>query len=123
MSEVKSEMLPISDNPKTPWRIPSKELEELQKGDLVCARILKQMDRQGEKALYPYYKEEGVLKKYVHDNKQSFKTTVVPQAVTKTALKLAHDELGHNGMARTCMLLRRNYYWRGMKPDVVRYVK
>ena len=38
-------------------------------------------------------------------------------------LKLAHDDLGHNGSARTYMIVRRNYYWKGLRPDVVHYVK
>ena len=38
-------------------------------------------------------------------------------------LKLAHDDLGHNGTARTYMILRRNYYWKGMKASVALYVK
>ena len=38
-------------------------------------------------------------------------------------LKLAHNDLGHNGSARTYIILRRNYYWKGLRPDIVRYVK
>ena len=38
-------------------------------------------------------------------------------------VKLAHDDLEHNGSARTYMILRRNYYWKGLRPDVVKYVK
>ena len=38
-------------------------------------------------------------------------------------LKLAHDDLRHNGSARTYMIIRKNYYWKGLKPDVVKYVK
>ena len=48
---------------------------------------------------------------------------VVPLHYTLALLRLAHDELGHNGSARTYMLLRRLYYWRGMKPYIYRYVK
>ena len=38
-------------------------------------------------------------------------------------LKQAHDQMGHNGSARTYMLLRRMYYWKGMKPQTYTYVK
>ena len=60
--------------------------------------------------------------RYVDDNKQRFETTVVPKDMAIVLLKLAHDELGHNGSARTYIILRRNYYWRGLRPDVTRYV-
>jgi len=81
------------------------------------------MEKQGEKALQPYFIEKGILHKYVHDNKQRFETIVVPCNLATTLLRLAHDELGHNGTARTYMLLKRNYYWKGMKPDISRYIK
>ena len=38
-------------------------------------------------------------------------------------LNLAHDQMGHNGSARTYMLLKRLYYWKGMKTDINIYVK
>ena len=61
--------------------------------------------------------------RYVDDNKQRFETIVVPKHMAIILLKLAHDELGHNGTARTYMILRRSYYWRGLRPDVTKYVK
>ena len=81
------------------------------------------MTKQGEKALHPYYLEDGILKKYVYDTKQWFETMVVPRGLCGTLLKLSHDDLGHNRTARTYMLLRQNYYWKGMRPEVTRYVK
>ena len=63
-------------------------------------------------AAYPYYIKEGILNRYVEDNKQMFETQVVPQNCATRLLHLAHDKLGHNGSAHTYMLLRRNYYWK-----------
>ena len=54
---------------------------------------------------------------------KKFEAMVIPRSMSPLLLKLAHDELGHNGTARTYMILRRSYYWRGMKPDVTKYVK
>ena len=73
--------------------------------------------------MYPYYLEDDLLMRYIDDNKQRFETTVVPKHMAIILLKLAHDELGHNGSARTYMILRRSYYWRGLRPDVTKYVK
>ena len=95
----------------------------MQSEDKLCTRIMSQMTKQGEKALHPYYLEGGILKKYVYDAKQRFETMVVPRSLCGTLLKLSHDDLGHNGTARTYMLLRQNYYWKGMRPKVTRYVK
>ena len=57
-----------------------------------------------------YHMEDGILRKYATDNKQRFHAIVVPAHYTLDLFRLAHDELGHNGSARTCMLLRRLYY-------------
>ena len=70
-----------------------------------------------------YHVEDGILRKYVTDNKQRFDVIVVAAHYTLALSRLAHNELGHNGSARTYMLLRRLYYWKGMKPDIYRYVK
>ena len=38
-------------------------------------------------------------------------------------LELAHNKLGHNGISRTYALLRRLYFWKGMKVSVAKHVK
>ena len=38
-------------------------------------------------------------------------------------LRMAHDELGHNGTHRTYTLLKRLYYWKGLKPSVEKHIK
>ena len=48
---------------------------------------------------------------------------MLPRALTAQILKMAHDNLGHNGTHRTYMLLRRLYYWKGLKPSVAKHVQ
>ena len=36
---------------------------------------------------------------------------------------MAHDEMGHNGTHRTYTLLKRLYYWKGLKPSVEKHIK
>ena len=36
---------------------------------------------------------------------------------------MAHYTLGHNGTHRTCSLLKRLYYWKGLKPSVAKHIK
>ena len=38
-------------------------------------------------------------------------------------LELAHKKLGHNGISRTYAMLKRLYYWKGMKVSVTKHVK
>ena len=40
-----------------------------------------------------------------------------------TALLLAHNHTGHNGFSRTYAALKRLYYWKGMKKDVLMHCK
>ena len=37
--------------------------------------------------------------------------------------KLAHDKLGHNGVNRSYALLKRLYFWPGLKPSIERHIK
>ena len=67
--------------------------------------------------------EGKLLMRYIEDNKQRFELIVIPKDLSNNELKLAHDDLGHDGSARTYMIIRRNYFWKGLKPDVVRYIK
>ena len=52
----------------------------------------------------------------MEDGKQRFEVVVLPQVLSGAALQLAHEGLGHNGSPRTYALLKRNYFWKGLKP-------
>ncbi|MCG8623453.1 MAG: retroviral-like aspartic protease family protein, partial [Proteobacteria bacterium] len=116
---------PIPKDLSVEWPITLDQLRKLQIKDPFCKKTIKRVmtDAKDKKMSYPYYISQGVLNRYVQDGKQRFETRVVPQACADNLLRLAHDDLGHNGSARTYMLLRRSYYWKGMKPQVYKYVK
>ena len=38
-------------------------------------------------------------------------------------LELAHNKLGHNGISHTYAMLKRLYYWKGMKVSITKHVK
>ena len=38
-------------------------------------------------------------------------------------LELAHNKLGHNGISRTYAMLKRLYYWKGMKTSIAKHIK
>ena len=80
--------LPIEDN----------KLIELQKEDQFCKNILNMLASNKLHNKNPYYIENGILKRYIDDNKQRFEVIVLPQTLTQPALQLAHEGLGHNGI-------------------------
>ena len=41
--------------------------------------------------------QDNILKRYVIEGNNTYETTVVPRALTGQILRMAHDELGHNG--------------------------
>ena len=81
-------VLPIGNN----------KLIELQKEDQFCKNILNMLASNKLHNKNPYYIEDGVLKRYIDDNKQRFEVVVLPQTLTEPALQLAHEGLGHNGI-------------------------
>ena len=114
---------PIPLRGQIQWGISLEDLLIAQREDKFCKNIRERIQKEGSNSVYPYYLEDEMLMRYIDDNKQRFEATVVLKHMATILLKLAHDELGHNGSARTYMILRRNYYWRGLRPDVTRYVK
>ena len=48
---------------------------------------------------------------------------MLPRALIAQILKMAHNNLGHNGTHRTYMLLKRLYYWKGLKPSVAKHIQ
>ena len=122
----------LKDEGKDPIQIPNQNLKislkekdiiNIQKQDPFCKRLVSQLLNNKMKSGVPYYLEDSILKRYITDNKQKFETTVVNQSCAPILLKMAHDQMGHNGSARTYMILKRLYYWKGMKPQVYTYVK
>ena len=113
---IPDDLLPIVD-------LTESQLEDIQMKDKFIKNIVNRLVAKQQPEGKPYYLEGRLLKKYIYDNKQRFEVTVVSPNCAPLLLNLAHDQLGHNGTARTYMLLKRTYYWKGMKTDVSNYVK
>ena len=64
-----------------------------------------------------------MLKRYVVDGNNTYETIIIPKVVTAQIFQMAHDNLGHNGTHRTYTLLKRLYYWKGLKPSVAKHIK
>ena len=100
---------------ETPVNLPSKEITlpiednkliELQKEDKFCKNILNILENNKLHNKNPYYIENGILKRYIDDNKQRFEVIILPQTLTQPVLQLAYEGLGHNGIPQTYALLR-----------------
>ena len=113
---IPDDLLPIVD-------LTESQLEDIQMKDKFIKNIINRLVAKQQPEGKPYYLEGKLLKKHIYDNKQRFEVTVVSPNCAPLLLNLAHDQLGHNGTARTYMLLKRTYYWKGMKTDVSNYVK
>ena len=98
-------------------------LSELQQKDTFCANILAQIEKGNTIEGQLYIIQNKLLKRFVTDGDKIYETIVLPRAFTAQILKMALDNIGHNGTHRTYMLLKRLYYWKGLKPSVTKCIQ
>ena len=71
-----------------------------------------------------FYKiENNILNRTVVENNHKFDAAVLPAELVNTALFLGHNQSGHNGFQRTYAAIKRIYYWKGMRKDILKYCK
>ena len=70
-----------------------------------------------------YKIDDNILKRFVTNGNDTYETTVIPRSLTTQVLQMAHDEIGHNGTHRAYVLLKRLYYWKGLKRSVEKHIK
>ena len=105
------------------WNMSDKDIAKVQRQDEFCRKTIEEIQRRKRKTSDKYHMHNGLLHRYNLDYKQRFQALVIPVNYAKVVLKLAHDELGHNGTARTYALIKRMFYWKGLKKDTENYVK
>ena len=98
-------------------------LQRLQQEDEFCKNILNQIGKGNITNGQLYLVKDNILKRYVRKGNNTYETTAVPRALTGQILEMAHGELGHNGTHRTYSILKRLYYWKGLKPSIEKHVK
>ena len=59
-----------------------------------------------------------VYRLWCEDNKTS-ECVVIPEVLRDPLLMLAHNYSGHNGFRRTYNAMKRQYYWPGMRKDIL----
>ena len=114
-----------SDDNNSPMELPIDHniLLELQQKDTFCANILAQIEKGNVIEGQLYIIQNKLLKRYVTDGDNTYEAIVLLRALIAQILKMAHDNLGHNGIHRTYMLLKRLYYWKGLKPSVAKHIQ
>ena len=107
------------------WKLPinNDTLSKLQQENVFCKNILSQIEKGNKVERQLYLIKDKILKRYIIDGDNTYETTVILRALTTQILRMAHDELGHNGTHRTYTLLKRLYYWKGLKPSVEKHIK
>ena len=103
------------------FTIDNNTLQRLQHNDIFCKSILNQI-KKGNIQGQLYIVRDNILKRYVIEGNSTYETTVIPRALIGQILRMLHDELGHNG-TRTYTMLKRLYYWKGLKPSVEKHIK
>ena len=84
-------------------------LSQIEKGNIVEGQL--------------YIIKDNILRRYVVDGDDTYETVVMPRSLTPQILQMVHDELGHNGTHRTYIVLKRLYYWKGLKPSLEKHIK
>ena len=98
-------------------------LIKLQQEDAFCQNIMQQIEKGNIEEGQLYKMDNKQLKQLVTDRNDTYETIVIPRSLICQVLHIVHDKLGHNGMHRTYVLIKRLYYWKGLKPSVERHIK
>ena len=98
-------------------------LSKLQQEDEFCKNILSQIEKGNIVEGQLYIIKDSILKRYVVDGDDTYETIGMPRSLTSQILRMAHDELEHNGTNQKYILLKRLYYWKGLKPSVEKHIK
>ena len=70
-----------------------------------------------------YFVKNNVLFRSIVENGHKFEVRVIPESLRDVVLHLGHNQSGHNGYQRTYVAIKRLYYWKGMRMQVLRYCK
>ena len=98
-------------------------LIKLQQEDAFCNNIIHQIEKCNIREGQLYKIDNKLLKRFVVDGNNTYETTVIPRSLVPQVLHMVHDKLGNNGTHRTYVLLKKLYYWKGLKPSVEKHIK
>ena len=73
------------------------------------------------KGMYPefYLVKNNVLFRSIVDNGHKFEARVTPDSLVDVVLHPGHNQSGHNGYQRTYTTIKRLYYWKGIRVQIL----
>ena len=98
------------------------QMELLQKHDATSREIAKklQQDKHMNKL---FLRRNGIVYRLWCEDRRTSECVLVPEVLRSSLLMLAHNYSGHNGFRRTYNAMKRQYYWPGMRKDILRHCK
>ena len=123
IEEIETVQIQESENLKE-IKLPLKgwQMELLQKHDSTCREIAKKLRQDKHMNKLFLLKNSIVYRLWCEDGRTS-DCIVVPEVLRGPLLMLAHNYSGHNGFRRTYNAMKRQYYWPGMRKDILRHCK
>ena len=67
--------------------------------------------------------KNGIVYRLWCEDGKTAECVVVPEVLRDPLLMLAHNYSGHNGFRRTYNAMKRQYYWPGMRKDILKHCK
>ena len=123
IEEIETIKIEESENLKE-IKLPLKDwqMELLQKHDSMCREVAKklQQDKHMNKL---FLIKNGIVYRLWCEDRRTSDCVLVPEVLREPLLMLAHDYSGHNGFRRTYNAMKRQYYWPGMRKDILRHCK
>ena len=94
----------------------SATLCNLQKQDMFCKNKVCKLHANIDDRFY--FNTDSNLKWKVIINNLEVNTTVIPSTLTYTLVHEFHNCRGHQGCTRTLNILKRKFWWKGMRRDI-----
>ena len=98
------------------------QMELLQRHDDTCRGIAKKL-RQNKHMNKLFMLKSGIVYRLWCEDGKTAECVVVPEVLQEPLLMLAHNYSGHNGFRRTYNAMKRQYYWPGMRKDILKHCK
>ena len=123
IEEIEMVKIEESENLKE-IKLPLKDwqMQILQKNDATSREIAQKL-RQDKHMNKLFLLRSGIVYRLWCEDGRTAECVLVPEVLRNSLLMLAHDYSGHNGFRRTYNAMKRQYYWPGMRKDILRHCK
>ena len=98
-------------------------VSSLQDQDTFCHQILTLLRCGKLVNMHMYTIQKDILKRIMTIDHAQFLPIILTHVLIGHVLSLAHDHLGHNDISHTYAMVRRLYFWKGMKSSITKYIK